>query len=134
MTLGVRVAAFDSENRVLLVRHQYLTGWYLPGGGVDAGETLAEAARRELYEETGYGCNLDLVLLSMYFNRMGTGRDHVGLFKAVLTGQDADWRRPVMEIAELQLFAMDALPEGLSPATQRRLHEIADNRAPQPYW
>ena len=39
-TLGVRVLVQAEAGRVLLVRHTYLDGWYLPGGGVDGGETL----------------------------------------------------------------------------------------------
>ncbi len=134
MTLGARVAAFDGENRVLLVRHQYLPGWYFPGGGVDAGETMAEAARRELSEETGYGCGPDVTLLSMHLNRVGTGRDHVGFFKVRLTEQDPNWKRPAIEIADLQLFAPDALPDDVTPATERRLRELAGEVEPDPYW
>ena len=45
-TLGVRVIAFDGDG-LLLVRHTYVTGWHLPGGGVQAGETAEAAARLE---------------------------------------------------------------------------------------
>ena len=35
MTLGVRGVAIDADGQVLLVKHTYLHGWWLPGGGVD---------------------------------------------------------------------------------------------------
>ena len=34
MTLGVRAVVIDDAGRVFLVRHTYVAGWHLPGGGV----------------------------------------------------------------------------------------------------
>jgi ADP-ribose pyrophosphatase YjhB (NUDIX family) len=51
--VDVRAAVFDGE-RVLLVREREDGGWSLPGGWADIGETPAEAAVREVYEESGY--------------------------------------------------------------------------------
>lgn len=51
MTLGVRAACFDGEGRIFLVRHTYVPGWYMPGGGVERGETALDALRKELREE-----------------------------------------------------------------------------------
>lgn len=53
-----RVIWLDAHDRVLLFRGSEVGGprrsvWYLPGGAVEAGETPAEAAARELWEETG---------------------------------------------------------------------------------
>jgi 8-oxo-dGTP pyrophosphatase MutT (NUDIX family) len=56
--IGARVLLLDSSDRVLLIhaldpcnpdRHW----WELPGGGLDPGESLADAARREVAEESG---------------------------------------------------------------------------------
>lgn len=44
----------DNNKRVLMVRNDGRRGWSLPGGGQETGELLAEAARREVLEETGY--------------------------------------------------------------------------------
>jgi 8-oxo-dGTP pyrophosphatase MutT (NUDIX family) len=48
----VLVRVPDAELHVLLVHHTYARGWYLPGGGIKEGQSLREAARAELYEET----------------------------------------------------------------------------------
>ncbi len=51
-TLGSRCLVLGDDT-VLLVRHTYEPWWYLPGGGVKRGESCAEAARREAWEEAG---------------------------------------------------------------------------------
>jgi 8-oxo-dGTP pyrophosphatase MutT (NUDIX family) len=46
LTLGVRAVVLDPARGAYLVRHTYTKGWFLPGGGVDPGETLLEALAR----------------------------------------------------------------------------------------
>jgi 8-oxo-dGTP pyrophosphatase MutT (NUDIX family) len=73
MTLGVRALVIDDAGRIFLVKHSYVSGWHLPGGGVEAGETLTEALARELREEG----NIQLIapprFHGMFFNRQALG-------------------------------------------------------------
>jgi len=50
---SVSVALRDAERRVLLARHVEGGVWVLPGGAIEPAETPADAAVREMYEETG---------------------------------------------------------------------------------
>lgn len=124
-TLGVRVIVEDGQGQILLVRHSYLEGWYLPGGGVDGGETVYDAAAREVLEEAGIVANTPPRLLSFYLNGTNRrGRDHVGLFHVVDWSPGERFLQASAEIAEAKFFAADRLPDGASPATKLRLREF----------
>ena len=51
--LGCSAAIFDNQGRVLLTKRQDNGQWCLPSGGMDSGESAAEACEREVFEETG---------------------------------------------------------------------------------
>ncbi|MCW2309959.1 NUDIX domain-containing protein [Rhodobium gokarnense] len=133
MTLGVRGAVFDGDGRVFLIRHTYVPGWHLPGGGVDLGETVRQALDKELREEGNIRLLGEPQLFAVYHNVRIYRRDHVVLFVA------RQWEQPEApvpnaEIAEHGWFQLDALPAETSPATRRRLDEIAGDQPPAAVW
>src|ERR1700712_4725395 len=75
MTLGVRGVVLDGENGIFLVKHSYVSGWHLPGGGVEVGETFADALARELMEEGRIELVGEPVLHGVFFNGHVSRRD-----------------------------------------------------------
>lgn len=133
MTLGVRAIVLDDGGRVFLVRHSYVRGWHLPGGGVDAGETLDAAMRRELREEANIAATGEARLLGVYLNRRASRRDHVAVYVLRHFRQDGP-RTPDREIVEAAFFPLDALPEETTAATRRRIREAMDGLPPALEW
>lgn len=127
MTLGVRAVVLDAENRVFLVRHSYVSGWHLPGGGVDYGETMEQAMRRELKEEGDIDLAGEAVLHGIFLNSHVSRRDHVAVYVVRQFRQDR-LPAPNREIAECGFFAISALPEGTTPGTRLRLAEVLDGK------
>ena len=80
LTLGVRAIVIDPQGRIFLVKHSYVAGWHLPGGGVEPGETVGEALDRELMEEGGIAPLEPPVLHGVFFNSRVSRRDHVVVF------------------------------------------------------
>lgn len=132
MTLGVRGAAIDGEGRVLLVKHTYLEGWWLPGGGVDRDETTQAAVIRELREEAGLIAKGEPRLLSVHSNERFFPGDHVLVFR--IDAFDMTERTSHGEIAEIGWFHPDTLPDDTTRATRARLAEIFGGVAPDPNW
>ena len=121
------------QGRVFLVKHSYVDGWHLPGGGVETGETILEALTRELAEEGNIRLTAPPVLHGIFFNSRVSRRDHVALFIVRAFRQDA---RPVpnREIVAHGFFALAVLPEGTSRATRARLAEVFDGVAVSEVW
>lgn len=124
-TLGVRALVLDADDRVALVRHTFAAGWHFPGGGVKKKESFDQALARELREEIAVEAFTVERVLGTYHSRREYKDDHVVVFVArVAAGAEAAMARSdALEIAEAGWFALDALPETLSPATGRRIEE-----------
>lgn len=134
MTLGVRGIAIDEANRVCLVRHTYVRGWHLPGGGIEAGETAIAAMVREFREEAELVVEPAALRLHGFFlNAAARGRDHIAVYVARPFSVSRP-KAPDREIAESGFFPLDALPEGTTRATQARLHEIRQDGPHPELW
>ena len=133
MTLGVRAACFDAEWRIFLVRHSYVTGWHMPGGGVERHETALQALAKEMREEGNLLFGDAPELFHVYFNRQTSKRDHV-LFYICRNVRQSAPKVADREIVEARFFALDDLPPGVTSATRRRLDEVAGNTSPADFW
>ena len=121
MTLGVRAVVLDGDDRVFLVRHSYVSGWHLPGGGVEVGETFREALRRELAEEGRIELAGEPPLHGLFLNSHVSRRDHVAVYVVRQFSQDR-LPEPNREIVACGFFAAAALPEETT-----RGHPAADS-------
>jgi hypothetical protein len=112
-TLGARAMVIDGTGRVFLVKHSYVDGWHLPGGGVETGETPQ--------------------LFGIYFNKRASRRDHVALFVVRDFLQDGD-PRPNREIVAHGFFHPNALPEDTGRGTRARVAEVFGNAPASDFW
>ncbi len=133
MTLGVRALVIDARGRIFLVKHSYIVGWHLPGGGVETGETLREALARELREEGNIELTGPPHLHGMFFNKRVSRRDHVALF-VVREFRQSAMPKPNREIIAHGYFTLDALPNDTSAATRARIAEVLGGAPVSELW
>jgi ADP-ribose pyrophosphatase YjhB (NUDIX family) len=133
MTLGVRGVVIDRDERVLLVRHGYVAGWHFPGGGVEVGETFADALARELEEEARVSLTGTAQLHGLFFNAKPSRRDHVAVY-VVRDFAVLGTRAPDREIEEARFFSRDLLPSETTQGTRARLAEIFEGAPVSDRW
>jgi ADP-ribose pyrophosphatase YjhB (NUDIX family) len=132
-TLGARAMVIDGKGRIFLVKHTYVDGWHLPGGGVEIGETVHEALARELAEEGNIRMTGAPRLHGVFFNKRTSRRDHVALFVVREFIQDGS-PRPNREIIAHEFFAPDALPPDTGRGTRARIAEVLGGAAVSELW
>ena len=127
MTLGVRAVVLDADNRIFLVKHSYVSGWHLPGGGVEVGETLRNALQRELMEEGRIDPVGEPRLHGVFLNSHVSRRDHVAVYVVSQYHQDR-MPEPNREIIACGFFAAGKLPPDTTTGTRLRIAEVLEDR------
>lgn len=130
-TAGVIV--LDGEGRILLQRRGDDGNWCIPGGAVEPGETVAEAAAREVFEETG------LIVDDMEFFNIYSGQsqhhiypdgNEVYFVSAIFISSKyhGNIRIDGIESKELKFFEIDDLPDRISSSNIPMLEDLVNNR------
>jgi ADP-ribose pyrophosphatase YjhB (NUDIX family) len=133
----VGVSSFvQKDGKVLLIQREDNGLWALPGGLVDVGEILSDAAVRELEEEAGIsGTPVDL--LGVFDSRLWRTQTKSHLFHFVfLVEVENPNPKPGPEALAADFFPASDLPE-LSPSYVRRLPmilRILNGEIPRPYF
>ena len=131
-TSGVKVMVFNRDGDLLLIRNSYgdLRQFLLPGGGIGLRESPASAAEREVREEVGLAIR-GLEPVATYISTGEGKRDTIHLFRAEADGKLSPDPR---EINEARFFSLDDLPSATSPATRRRIAELASGAKCDDVW
>jgi 8-oxo-dGTP diphosphatase len=113
LAVDIIIELADRPNRpiVLIERKNPPYGWALPGGFVDVGERLEQAAVREAWEETSLPVNLK-VLLGCYSAPQRDPRGHT--VSAVYVAEARGEPEARDDAKQLGLYALDALPGALA--------------------
>ena len=133
LTLGVRAIVVDGDGRVFLIKHSYVNGWHLPGGGVEPGETVLDALARELKEEGNIELTAPPEFRGLFFHPNVSDRDHVAMFVVRAFTQPAP-PRPNHEIVAHGFFAIDAMPGDTTAGTRARIAEALMGAPVAPRW
>ena len=105
------IIELDDSGIILISRKNYPFGWALPGGFVDYGESLEDAAVREAKEETG----LDIKLIAQFHTYSRPDRDlrHHSI-STVYIAKASGAPRAADDAKEVGIFTKDALPEPIA--------------------
>jgi 8-oxo-dGTP pyrophosphatase MutT (NUDIX family) len=119
------------DGKVMLVRHSYVPGWLLPGGGVGRGEPAEQAILREMKEEIGLTSSATPNLFGLYSRKAGWATNVIALYRL----DDVEFTfAPNFEIREIQFADPTTPPKGTPASVRRRLLEFAGVEPRSPYW
>ncbi len=128
LTVGVRARGARRRGPRVPVKHTYADGWHLPGGGVEAGETLLAGAGARAAEEGNIELTGPPLLHGVFFHPIYSRRDHVAVYVVRDFRQTAP-PEPNREIAAHGFFPLDALPPDTTAGTRARIAEVIERQA-----
>jgi len=134
MTLGVRAAVENADGHVFMVRHTYINGWFMPGGGIEKDEPALEALRRELIEEGGIRLIAEPKVFGFYSNHHHFRNDHVLLYHVPWGSWEKVAATSTGEISETTWVNPHAPPAGVTAGNLRRLEELYRGAPVSPWW
>jgi ADP-ribose pyrophosphatase YjhB (NUDIX family) len=119
LMVGAAILVLDSENRLLLMKRSDIGRWGIPGGAMELGEVVENAARRETFEET----SLEIGEMSLFGVFSGPGLYYKypngdEVYNVTIIYISHDWRGELKlnhEHTEWNWFAACEIPENISP-------------------
>lgn len=120
--LAVNVAVMQ-DGKILLTKREDFETWILPSGGVEEGESLAQAASRETKEETGLDVELTR-LVGVYSRIGGWSSGYMILFAAKPVGGEIKCQEG--ETIAVEWFAFDEIQSPLSMGHKRRIKDAIE--------
>lgn len=119
--MGAAAVILNAWKQVLLVKHSYgRFNWELPGGAVEAGESVADAAVREVREETGLSVKAERMIGTYH---AAENDSHHFVFLCTLTCEGQNPISASHETTDCGYFSPDSLPRPISDFTVRRIQD-----------
>lgn len=120
-------AVIDDDGRMLLIQRADNHMWAMPGGAFEVGETPAQGAVREVFEETGVRCE-PVGLVGVHDSRFlqGPSRHQMYMFTFLCRPLDGATTAPAShshEVLDTGWFSADSLPVNLDPRHVGRIPE-----------
>jgi 8-oxo-dGTP pyrophosphatase MutT (NUDIX family) len=130
---GAGLFVFNNKKELLMIHRTDNNTWAIPGGYLELGERMEDAAVRELYEETGLRAE-SLKLLNIYSGKelyqMYPNGDEVYIVVAIytVTEYSGTLKHDNIESDDVKFFPLNALPDKLNPPDIFVLNDLLTNQ------